>query len=334
MRGHVLVTGGAGYIGGHCSLALQAAGYQPVLFDNLSTGHRAIVNILKMPFHHGDVRNPGDLERVFKKYKFVGVLHFAGVALVGESVYEPEKYYAINTQGGLNLLLAMEAHGVKNIVFSSTCATYGQPKKVPIGEDTPQHPINPYGRSKLCFETMLESWAQCREFRYAALRYFNACGCDPKGRLGEDHDPETHLIPIVMEVAMGRREALTVFGDDYATPDGSCIRDYIHVDDLADAHLRALKHLTGGKGEAALKLNLGTGRGLSVLKLARLAEAVTGRKIPVKIGPRRWGDPAKLVADPRLAQKKLGFVCQHSDPQHILETTWGWFRDHPTGYPK
>lgn len=334
MGGHVLVTGGAGYIGGHCCLALQAAGFKPVIFDNLSTGHRAIVNILKMPFHYGDVRNAGDLERVFKQYKFVGVLHFAGAALVGESVYEPEKYYAINTLGGLYLLQAMEARGVKNIVFSSTCATYGQPEKVPIGEDTPQHPINPYGRSKLCFETMLDSWAQSRNFRFAALRYFNACGCDAQGRLGEDHSPESHLIPIVMQVALGQRRELTVFGDDYPTPDGSCIRDYIHVDDLADAHIRALKHLIAGKGEPGVKLNLGTGEGLSVLKLAKLAEQVTGRKIPVKLGPRRWGDPAKLVAKPQLAKKVLGFQCKHSAPKHILETTWNWFKAHPNGYGK
>lgn len=317
----ILVTGGAGFIGAHCCKALAAAGYRPVVYDNLSTGHAA--NLRWGPAVLADLRDRASLNAAMEQHAILAVLHFAASAYVGQSVSDPATYHDNNIGGMIALLAACRHHGVHDIVFSSSCATYGTPKKTPIGEDAPQAPINPYGFTKLVGERMLCEQAAAYGLRPAILRYFNAAGADPSGDLGERHRPETHLIPLALMAASGHSPPLQVFGVDYATPDGSCIRDYIHVDDLARAHVMALRHLlTGG---APLTLNLGSGRGTSVLEVMGAVARVTGRAVPHVIAPRRAGDPAALVADPRLAAARLGFVTRLSDIDTIIAHAAPWF---------
>ena len=313
-RPAILVTGGAGFIGSHACKALAQAGFLPVAFDNLSTGHRDAVRY--GPLVPGDVRDAGGVERVLRHYRAEAVIHFAASAYVGESMVNPGLYYDNNLGGMIGLLAGCHAAGVDRIVFSSSCATYGVPDRLPIAETTPQAPINPYGRTKLICEGMLADHAAAHGLRHVALRYFNAAGADPDGELFERHDPETHLVPLALRAATGHGPALQVLGTDYPTPDGTCIRDYIHVCDLADAHVLALRHLLDG-GET-LHLNLGTGQGLSIRQIIAGIEAMTGRQMPVIWSPRRPGDPPALVADPSAARDRLGFVARRSDLGTIL----------------
>jgi UDP-arabinose 4-epimerase len=310
----ILVTGGAGFIGSHTCKALARAGFLPVAFDNLSTGHRDAVRY--GPFVPGDVRDARAVEGALRLYGAVAVIHFAASAYVGESMVNPGLYYDNNLGGMIGLIAGCHAVGVDRIVFSSSCATYGIPDRLPIVETAPQVPINPYGRTKLICEGMLADHAAAHGLRYAALRYFNAAGADPEGELFERHEPETHLLPLALRAATGQGPALHVFGTDYPTPDGTCIRDYIHVCDLARAHVLALRHLLAG-GET-LRLNLGTGKGLSIRQIIAAIEAMTGRQMPVIWGPRRPGDPPALVANPAAARRLLGFVTERSDLTTLL----------------
>jgi len=319
-RKHVLVTGGAGYIGSHACKALAAAGYAPVVFDNLVYGHEWAVQWGQM--EHGDLNHRLQIEALFSKYHFEAVMHFAAYAYVGESVENPAKYYRNNVAGTLNLLEAMVANDVKRIVFSSTCATYGEPECIPIAETHPQQPINPYGASKLMVERMLADFGQAYGLRYIALRYFNAAGADPDGEIGEDHDPETHLIPLVLDAAAGLRDSITVYGEDYDTPDGTCIRDYIHVSDLADAHVLALQSLL--RGDSSAVYNLGNGKGYSVSDVIDTARQVTGCEIPVVVGSRRAGDPDRLIGDASLIRARLGWQPDLGSLDSIIETAWHW----------
>jgi UDP-arabinose 4-epimerase len=316
----VLVTGGAGYIGSHTCKALSRAGYTPIVYDNLSYGHEWAVKW--GPFERGDILDRARLDAVIEKHRPAAVLHFAAFAYVGESVTDPAKYYRNNTVGSLSLLEAMRAGGVRDIVFSSTCATYGMPDALPIAETTQQRPINPYGASKLMVERMLADFGPAYGMGFTALRYFNAAGADPDGEIGEDHDPETHLIPLVLDAASGRRENISVFGTDYETPDGTCIRDYIHVADLAQAHVLALKALR--EGGASDFYNLGNERGFSVREVIAAAERATGLNVPVKETGRREGDPAALVADATKARQTLGWTPQHADLDDMMRTAWAW----------
>ena len=316
-----LVTGGAGFIGSQSCKALKMAGYLPVVFDNLSTGHAEAARF--GPFVKGDIRDQDAVAAAISKHKITAILHFAASAYVGESVQHPNAYYDNNVGGMISLLKAASATGIKRIVFSSSCATYGVPETLPIVETTPQRPINPYGRTKLIGEQMLEDLAHVTDLTFACLRYFNAAGADPEGELGEQHDPETHLVPLALMAASGRREVLSIFGDDYPTPDGTCIRDYIHVADLARAHVLALQHLMQGK--PSIKLNLGSGRGHSILEIVRAIEAKTGRKLPIRIEPRRAGDPPSLTADPSRAAEVLGFRAELSSLDQIIEDAAPWF---------
>ncbi|MDD8022540.1 MAG: UDP-glucose 4-epimerase GalE [Paracoccaceae bacterium] len=317
----ILVTGGAGYIGAHCCKSLARAGIAPVTFDNLSRGHRDVVKW--GPLEVGDLRDRGAVVRALIRHRIEAVIHFAALAYVGESMVRPTLYYDNNLDGMVSLLGAMAHVGVTQIVFSSSCATYGVPQSLPIDETTPQNPINPYGRTKLFCEWMLRDAAEAGDLRYVALRYFNAAGADPEGEIGERHTPETHLIPLALMAAYGTGPALRVFGTDYPTPDGTCIRDYIHVADLAQAHLRALRYLAeGGENLAA---NLGTGQGASVLEVIAAVERVTGRKVPVSFEARRPGDPAELVADPGLASVRLGFRAHHRDLDRMVADAAPWF---------
>lgn len=277
----------------------------------------------------GDIADAAGLDRLFAEKKPEAVVHFAAFAYVGESVTDPAKYYANNLVGSLALLDACRRHGVGKFVFSSTCATYGTPDRVPITESEKQLPINPYGNSKLAFERALADYAGAYPFGFCALRYFNAAGASPDGTIGEDHDPETHLIPLVVAAATGKRPNIQVFGTDYPTPDGTCVRDYIHVDDLAQAHILALDKLGPG---VALRYNVGTGRGYSVREVIRTVEEVTGLKVPVQEGPRRAGDPAELVADSSLIRRELGWAPNYPELRPIVETAWNWHRTHPDGY--
>jgi UDP-glucose 4-epimerase len=325
----VLVTGGAGYIGSHAARRLAAAGHDVWVYDNLSLGHRAAVAPGRLI--EGDLMDRPRLIASLADEQIDAVMHFAAFASVNESVVDPAKYYQNNVVASLNLLEAMRAVGVGRIVFSSTTATYGVPQHVPITEDESQRPINPYGFAKLVFEQALADYAAAYGLAYAALRYFNAAGASPTGDLGEDHTPETHLIPIVLEVALGKRPHITIFGEDYPTPDGTCIRDYIHVDDLGSAHLLALEKLEAGQG---LRLNLGTGRGHSVREVIDACRRVTGHAIPTQSGPRRTGDPPELVADSRLAQRTLGWTPKYMDLESIVRTAWKWHSAHPNGYER
>jgi UDP-arabinose 4-epimerase len=317
----ILVTGGAGYIGSHACKAVAAAGGLPVTADNLSTGHADAVRW--GPLFMADVRNRTALRHLLMTERIDGVLHFAASAYVGESVAEPAKYYDNNVGGMLSLLEACREAGIGTVVLSSSCATYGAPGALPISEDTPQAPINPYGRTKLICEQILRDFGAAYGLNHAALRYFNAAGADPEGALGERHDPETHLIPLALLAAAGRRGALDILGTDYDTPDGTCIRDYIHVSDLARAHVLALAHLL--RGGESLALNLGTGRGASIREVVRTVEAVTGRALPVREMPRRPGDPPALVADARRAAQVLGFRPTLSDLDTIVAHAAPWF---------
>ena len=324
---NLLVVGGAGYIGSHTVRLLNQHGHRVWVFDNLSTGHRGAVSPEQLIV--GDLSNREQLTQALREHQIDAVMHFAALALVGESVSDPANYYQNNVVGTLHLLEAMRSAGVSRIVFSSTTATYGIPSRLPIGEDEPQHPVNPYGFTKLVIEHALEDYAAAYGFAFAALRYFNAAGASADGDLGEDHNPESHLIPILLQVALEQRSEVTLFGDDYPTPDGTCIRDYVHVDDLAIAHLRALDKLEPGVG---LKLNLGTGSGHSVREILNACRQVTGHAIPASIGPRRPGDPPELIAGASRAREILDWSPQHSDIQTIVATAWRWHHAHPRGY--
>jgi UDP-arabinose 4-epimerase len=316
----ILVTGGAGYIGAHACKALAAEGYTPVVVDNLSTGHPEAVKW--GPLEEGEVGDERFLDQVFARHRPMAVMHFAACALVGESMTDPGKYYRNNVAGTLALIEAMARHEVKQMVFSSSCATYGLPRSVPMTEENPQQPINPYGRTKLIAENLLKDFEASHGIRHVALRYFNAAGADPEGEIGEDHDPETHLIPIILDAALGRRRSVTIFGEDYPTPDGTCIRDYVHVADLAQAHLLALKHL-GGCG-ASLQVNLGNGQGYSVRQVLKVAENITGIPIDFKVGERREGDPPRLVADAFWAKETLGWEPKYTSLEIIMQHAWDW----------
>jgi UDP-arabinose 4-epimerase len=319
-KGAVLVAGGAGYIGSHACLALADAGYLPVAYDNLSRGHSEAVQF--GPLVVGDLADRDLLEETLRSLEVCAVMHFAAFASVGESMTRPEIYFRNNVINSLELLEAMRSSGVSRIVFSSTCATYGLPERTPIAEDTPQRPVNAYGETKLMVERALHWHAEAHGLAYAALRYFNAAGADPEGRIGEAHDPETHLVPLALEAAAGRRRHLDLFGSDYPTPDGSAIRDYIHVWDLAQAHVLALEHLLAGGESAAL--NLGTGEGTSVRQVIAAAERVTGWQVPVREAPRRIGDPPALVADAAKARALLGWRPRFTDIEDIVATAWAW----------
>lgn len=327
---NVLVAGGAGYIGSHTVKRLKEAGHNPVIYDNASRGHRQVIDILKVPAVIADLEDRARLAATLREHRIEVVMHFAAYAYVGESVEKPLMYYANNVATTIGVLQAMAEAGVRRFVFSSTCATYGDPEKIPMTEDEKQAPVSPYGRSKLMVEQILKDHAAAdRRFAFAALRYFNASGCAMDGTLGEDHDPETHLIPVVLQAILGLRERVTLFGDDYPTPDGTNVRDYIHVDDLADAHILAMEKLTDGQ---QLFLNLGTGRGFSVKEIIAAAERVTGKKVPLTIGPRRAGDAVALYADPSRAKQVLGWEAKHKDPETIIRSAWNWFSKHPRGY--
>jgi UDP-glucose-4-epimerase GalE len=316
----ILIVGGAGYIGSQTAKAVAAAGLEPVVFDNLVYGHEWAVKW--GPLVRGDLADRALLVDVMKRHHVDAVIHFAAYAYVGESVTNPRKYFNNNVAGTLNLLDAMLDAGVRDVVFSSTCATYGEPQEVPIPENHPQQPVSPYGESKLAVERMLYWYSRAYDLRHAALRYFNAAGADPDGEIGEDHDPETHLVPLAVAAALGQRAALEIYGTDYPTPDGTAVRDYIHVADLADAHVRALARLrTGGQ---CLQLNLGTGRGHSVREVVAAVGAVAGRPVPIREVGRRAGDPPALVANARLASEVLGWKPRFPELEVIVEHAYRW----------
>jgi UDP-glucose-4-epimerase GalE len=323
----VLVAGGAGYIGAVTVRLFRTLGVETIVLDNLSTGHLAAV---QGTFEKVDLGDRAELARVFATHKPRAVVHFAAKTYVGESVKEPAKYYLENVHYTWNLLEAMRAHGCRDIVFSSTCATYGNPLRVPIDETHPQAPISPYGRTKLHMEHMLEDFSRAYGLRFAALRYFNAAGAARDGSLGEVHEPETHLIPLVLQVAAGTRPDIAVFGNDYPTKDGTCIRDYIHVEDLADAHVRALAKLQGGVERLAT--NLGTGSGFSVLEVIHTAHKVTGRKIPARVVARREGDPPVLVSGGTRAFDLLGWRPERAALADVIGDAWNFMQRHPRGY--
>jgi UDP-glucose-4-epimerase GalE len=323
----ILVTGGAGYIGSHAAKALNRAGYRVVVYDNLAAGHREAVQFGDLV--EGDITDAAAVSRALRSHEVFAVMHFAAFLDVGESVREPARYYRNNVGGALAVLEAMAAESVKHFVFSSTCATYGEPIETPIAETHPQNPINAYGETKLAVERALPHFERAYGIHAIALRYFNAAGADPDGDIGEDHAPEIHIIPRAIEAATGGR-GLQVFGDDYPTPDGTCLRDYIHVADLADAHVRALETIaeTGRSGA----YNLGTGRPHSVKEVIDVVEKVTGRTVPRTLGPRRPGDPAVLYAAPHKAQAELHWKPRFGELETIVGTAWNWHRTHPHGY--
>lgn len=316
----IIVTGGAGYIGSHACKALALAGFTPVTVDNLERGFREAVRW--GPLEVADIADRARMAEIFRAHRPAAVMHFAAHAYVGESVADPLLYYRNNTAGSLGLIEAMLAAGVDRLVFSSTCATYGPPRSLPIDETHPQAPINPYGHSKLMVERIIKDAEAASPLKSVILRYFNAAGADPDGEIGENHDPETHLIPLAIDAALGRTGPLTVFGDDYDTADGTCVRDYIHVSDLADAHVLALRHLLDG-GDP-LVLNLGNGAGFSVRAVIAATEAATGNRVPVKMGPRRPGDPAQLVADNAKAREILGWDPKRPDLTTQVADAWRW----------
>ncbi len=320
----ILVTGGAGYIGCHSVLALQNAGYEVVVLDNLVYGHRQIVEeVLKTELIVGDTSDRLLVDRIFATHPDIkAVIHFAAYAYVGESVSDPAKYYRNNVVGTLTLLEAMLAANIKHFVFSSTCATYGEPQQIPIPEDHSQNPINPYGMSKLMVEKILADFSNAYDFRSVCFRYFNAAGADPEARMGENHDPETHLIPLILQTALGQRDLITVFGTDYPTPDGTCIRDYIHVSDLADAHVLGLAYLLEGGETSAF--NLGNGNGYSVREVIATVEKITQKPIKVMLGDRRAGDPPILVGSSDRAIKILGWQPQYASLTQIVNHAWNW----------
>lgn len=321
----VLVTGGAGYVGSHTAKELRKKGCGVAIYDNLSRGHRWAVK--NGEFIEGDLADEGKLHEVFSSHAIGAVLHFAALALVGESVSDPQKYYDNNVGGTVTLLRVMLSHGVRFFILSSTCAVYGDPKEIPMTEEHPLDPVNPYGMSKLIVERILADYDSADRLRYVSLRYFNAAGADPEGELGEEHHPETHLIPRVLQVAMGVSEYLEIYGNDYPTKDGTCIRDYVHVSDLATAHLFALDRLAqDGKSEV---FNLGTERGYSVREVVDMARSITGRGIPTRDCARRPGDPPVLISSSAKARRELGWEPRLSSLDCILESAWGWHKNHP-----
>jgi UDP-glucose-4-epimerase GalE len=322
---NVLVTGGAGYIGSHAAKALARAGMRPVVYDNFVYGNRWAVKW--GPLVEGDIRDRAALLDAFSRYEIDAVMHFAAFAYVGESMAQPGRYFDNNVTGSFNLLESMQLAKIRNIVFSSTCATYGTPDSVPITEETPQRPVNPYGETKLMIERALHWYGEAHGISSLALRYFNASGADAEGEIGEAHDPETHLIPLVLDAAAGTRPAIDVFGTDYPTRDGTCERDYIHVSDLADAHVQALRYLAEGGQTTAI--NLGTGEGHTVREVINAVESVTGRPVPRRETGRRAGDPPILVADARRAAKMLGWTPSRSDLPTIVRTAWAWHQNRP-----
>lgn len=324
----ILVTGGAGYIGSHTVVEFMAKGEEVIVLDNLQKGHRDAV--LAETFYHGDIRDSHVLDKVFSSHDIEAVIHFAADSLVGESVQDPLKYYDNNVITAQNLLTGMLKYGVNKIVFSSTAATYGEPESIPIRETDRKEPTSPYGETKLAIETMLKWCDQAYGIKYVALRYFNAAGAHLEGHIGEDHQPESHLIPIILQVALGQRERLEIFGDDYPTPDGTCIRDYIHVMDLANAHWLSLQKLRQ-TGESAV-YNLGNGEGFSVSQVVENVRKITRHPIPVQIVPRRAGDPAVLIASSEKAQQELGWKPQYNSLAQITQTAWNWQRNHPKGF--
>lgn len=329
MGKNVLVVGGAGYIGSHCVRQLVLAGHKPVIVDNLTFGHRQAIPP-DTPFYSCDLGDGKAMGEILEKEGIELVMHFAAFAYVGESVTDPLKYYFNNLVATLNLLKVMVEKDVRQFVFSSTCATYGVPSSLPITEDMPQHPINPYGQTKLDVENALKALAHAHGLSSASFRYFNAAGAATDGELGEDHRPETHLIPLVFQAALGRRPHISIFGTDYETPDGTCLRDYIHVDDLSRAHIAVFEKLE--KPGATLFYNLGTGTPASVREVIRTVEEVSGKKVPVVEEARRPGDPPALYADSTKAQRELDWKLQYPDLKNIVETAWQWHRKHPDGY--
>lgn len=327
----ILVLGGAGYIGSHAVYQLIDQGYDVVVVDNLQTGHQLAVHP-KATFYQGDIRDKDFLTNVFSKENIEAVLHFSANSLVGESMQKPLVYYDNNVYGTQVLLQVMNEFHVKHIVFSSTAATYGEPEQVPINESMPTNPTSAYGETKLAMEKMMH-WAEVAyDLKYVSLRYFNVAGARGSGEIGEDHQPETHLIPIVLQVALGQREHIAIFGDDYDTPDGTCIRDYIHVEDLIDAHILALQYLkSGGQSEI---FNLGSNQGFSVKEIIETAREVTGHPIPAKISERRPGDPSTLIAASDKAKKVLGWKPSRTDIQQIIKDAWNWHQNNPSGYKK
>lgn len=325
----ILVTGGAGYIGSHAVYQLIDRGNDVVVIDNLQTGHRKAVHP-EAKFYEGDLRDRDFMQEVFSKEKIEGVIHFAANSLVGESMEKPLKYYDNNVYGTQVLLETMVAFDVPYIVFSSTAATYGEPEKVPITEDMPTNPTNTYGETKLAMEKMMKWCETAYGIRFVSLRYFNVAGARQTGEIGEDHNPETHLIPVVLKTALGKREKIVIFGDDYPTADGTCIRDYIHVEDLIDAHILAFDYLKdGGKSDI---FNLGSSQGFSVKEIVDMARKVTGKEIPAEIGPRRPGDPSVLIASSEKAKKVLGWNPVRTNIEQIITDAWNWHRNHPDGY--
>ena len=325
----VLVAGGAGYIGSHCVRQLQIAGHEPVVVDNLVYGHRGAVSP-DVTFFNTDIGNISEMEKILHQAEIEAVMHFAAYCFVGESVEKPLKYYKNNVVATLNLLEAMHSTGVKKFIFSSTCATYGEPEKLPMDESTYQLPINPYGNTKLAVEYALRDLAAADSISFAAFRYFNASGAAEDGSIGEDHNPETHLIPLAIEAATGQRPPLKVFGEDYETPDGTCLRDYAHVDDLSRAHILALDKLD--KPGTGLAYNLGTGEPQSVRHVIDTVSNVLERPVPWESAPRRAGDPPALYADATKAQKELNWEPKYKTLRPIIETAWKWHKDNPHGY--
>ncbi|MBM7645168.1 UDP-glucose 4-epimerase [Scopulibacillus daqui] len=324
----VLVTGGAGYIGSHTVLYLKERGIDVVVIDNMKKGHRPAV--LDVPMYTGDLADGSTLDEIFQKHDIDSVIHFAADSLVGESVEDPLRYYENNVNGTLQLFKKMLEHSVKKIVFSSTAAVYGEPKSIPIRESDPTFPANPYGETKLAIEKMLKWADQAYGLKSVCLRYFNAAGADPKGRIGEDHQPETHLIPIVLQAALGQRDHVAIYGEDYPTEDGSCVRDYIHVIDLAQAHYLALKKLDQ-TNESGI-YNLGNGQGFSVKQVIEACRRVTDKDIKAIASPRRAGDPAVLIASSQKAEEELGWKPQYTSLDTIVEHAWQWHQNHPNGY--
>lgn len=325
----ILVAGGAGYIGSHMVKDLVEHGQEVVVADNLSTGHRDAINP-KAKFYEGDIRDRKFLDKIFDNEDIEAVVHFAAFSIVPESMSKPLKYFDNNTGGMITLLEAMRDHNIKYIVFSSTAATYGVPEHMPIKETDPQNPINPYGLSKLMMEKMMHWADKAYGIKFVALRYFNVAGAAPDGTIGEDHGPETHLVPIILQVAQGKRKELSIFGDDYNTPDGTNVRDYVHVMDLADAHILAIKYLEAGNESNAF--NLGSSTGFSNKQMLEAAREVTGEPIPAKIAPRRPGDPDSLVAASDRARNVLGWDPKYDDVHDIIATAWKWHSTHPKGY--
>ncbi|MDY6914271.1 MAG: UDP-glucose 4-epimerase GalE [Planctomycetota bacterium] len=326
---NVLLTGGAGYIGSHVARAVAAAGHKPVIYDSLVKGHAAAVADCELVV--ADTSDGEAIRRALRDYKIDLVIHFAAFIEAGESVRQPEKYFQNNTVGGKVLLDAMRDAGVKRMVFSSTAAVYGMPLEMPIVEDVPLRPINPYGASKLCVEFMLQSYAAAYGMGFVSLRYFNVAGADPAGDIGEDHDPETHLIPLTLRVALGRQKCIRIFGTDYETPDGTCIRDYIHVCDLAEAHLLAVEAIEPGRAKA---YNLGNGEGFSVAEVIQTCREVTGCEIAAQSAPRRAGDPPRLIASSAKAEAEFGWKPKYPYLKEIVAHGWAWHKKHPDGFKK